>query len=110
MSFGLTSRSFGSTMEELKNIEEMQLMSKTDWIDELNQIIEKIIDRRKTGFEAREANLMAYNRMLLAIYCEDAIREKTDEIYDALLKSLKGGKTEREQLLAVKGKKMDWGF
>lgn len=76
------------------------------WEEVLADRIEEICDRKRSSVEGRELAYSAYIRFLLANYARDEIGGRTTELVDAFLKSIKGGRSERESALAVRGK---WG-
>lgn len=74
------------------------------WRAELADRIEEIIDRKRSSIQGRETTFAAYIRILTAQYAEEDIRGKEAEIVPGLLKSVKIEASERETVLALKGK------
>ena len=73
------------------------------WEEVLADRIEEICDRKRSSVEGRENAYSAYIRFLLANYAREEIYERTEELVDAFLKSIKGGRSEKEAALAVRG-------
>lgn len=92
--------SFGS-VPELTSFDEL-LEPGHDWQDELAATIERLCDRRKTGYQAREDALSSYVNTLSARFAKEEIAFRRDEIVSSCLRSVKAGRTERESLLAAK--------
>ncbi|KAF8433631.1 interferon-related developmental regulator-domain-containing protein [Terfezia claveryi] len=72
------------------------------WEEVLADRIEEICDRKRSSVEGRENAYSAYIRLLLANYAREEIYERTEELADAFLKSIKGGRSEKEAALAVR--------
>lgn len=75
---------------------------KRGWEEELADVIERICERKKTGYQEREQALTAYIAILLRKYAKEQIFFKKPEIISSCLRSVKNGRTERESLLAAK--------
>jgi len=75
---------------------------KRNWEEELADVIETIVERKKTGYQDREQALTAYIAILLRKYAKEQIFFKKSEIISSCLRSVKSGRTERESLLAAK--------
>lgn len=73
------------------------------WEEVLGDRIEEICDRKRSSVESRENAYSAYIRFLLANYARDEIDGRTTELAEAFLKSIKGGRSEKEAALAVRG-------
>ncbi|KAK3071508.1 hypothetical protein LTR53_008481 [Teratosphaeriaceae sp. CCFEE 6253] len=72
------------------------------WKAGLESRIEEICDRKRSSAEGREQALLVFNTVLVRHYAADEVRSKRGELVAALLKSVKGGQTERETVLALK--------
>lgn len=53
--------------------------------------------------QGREESLNAFAHLLMAHYAAREVRPKMSELVPAILKSIKGGQTEKETILALKG-------
>lgn len=73
------------------------------WIQELNDRIGQITDRKRSSTHGREDSLNAFSHILMAHYSKHEIRGSVGELVPAILKSVKGGQTEKEIILALKG-------
>lgn len=75
------------------------------WQDDLAERISRITDkdRKKLAVYGLEEALMQYNRILSSTYVAEEIEGKTAAIIEALLKSIKVGKTDKETILAAQG-------
>ncbi|RPA85110.1 hypothetical protein BJ508DRAFT_13258 [Ascobolus immersus RN42] len=71
--------------------------------DILQERIEKMLDNKKKGVEDREKDILRFNQTLLAMDAKDDISYQQDEIVEHFLKTIKGARTEKETLLALKG-------
>ncbi len=80
----------------------MELQSDS-WRVDLADVIEQILDRKRSSGAGREETLTAFNRLATAKYIHDEIQGKTEEILVALLKSVKSRSSEKEASLALKG-------
>ena len=74
------------------------------WISELADRIEEIINRKRSSVQGRETCLATYVRILTAHYAEEEIRGKEAELVTACLKSIKTESSEKEAVLAMKGR------
>lgn len=71
--------------------------------DVLQERIEKMLDTKKKGVEAKEEDMHKYNQTLLAMDAREDIADQQGEIIEHLLKAIKGARTEKETLYALKG-------
>ncbi|KAK6507248.1 hypothetical protein TWF481_005697 [Arthrobotrys musiformis] len=93
--------SFGSLGDELRNLEDVPQTS--SWQEELRDRIVRITDkdmRKKLAVGGLEEALLAYNRLLQSKFTGSELEGKTASIIDALSKSIKNGKTDKETTLA----------
>ncbi|KAF3248425.1 hypothetical protein TWF128_008408 [Orbilia oligospora] len=93
--------SFGSLGDELRNLEDVPQTS--SWQEELGDRIVRITDkdmRKKLATGGLEEALLAYNRLLQSKFTSSELQGKTNNIIDALSKSIKAGKTDKESTLA----------
>lgn len=72
------------------------------WIADIRERMEQIIDRKRSSAEGRELTLNAFTIDLMRNFAQKEIRPKMGELLPAVLKSVKGGQTERETVLALK--------
>ncbi|ESZ92686.1 hypothetical protein SBOR_6947 [Sclerotinia borealis F-4128] len=73
-----------------------------NWILELRDRIEEIIDQKKSSDVGRERALKAYNNYLMVKYCYDEIENSTADLYPAFCKSLRAPRGEKEACLALR--------
>ncbi len=74
------------------------------WRADLGDVIEQILDRKRSSGTGREETLATFNRMAMAKYINEEIGDKIEELYGALLKSVKAKSSEKEASLALKGR------
>ncbi|KAL1310730.1 hypothetical protein AAFC00_000984 [Neodothiora populina] len=72
------------------------------WINELNERIGQITDRKRSSVQGREESLNAFSHILMAHYAAQHIRTRVSDLVTAILKSVKAGQTEGETVLALK--------
>jgi hypothetical protein len=65
-------------------------------------VIERIIERKKSSYQAREEALDRYVGLLSTKYARQEIVSQKSEIIDSCLRSIRSGRTEKESLLAAK--------
>ncbi|KAF3932230.1 hypothetical protein ABW20_dc0110532 [Dactylellina cionopaga] len=93
--------SFGSLGDELQNLEDVPHMN--SWQEELADRIVRITDkdmRKKLATGGLEEALLAYNRLLQSKFTGGELEGKTTSIVDALSRSIRTGKTDKETTLA----------
>ncbi|KAK6513380.1 hypothetical protein TWF281_005007 [Arthrobotrys megalospora] len=93
--------SFGSLGDELRNLEDVPQTS--SWQEELADRIVRITDkdmRKKLATGGLEEALLAYNRLLQSKFASSELEGKTTSVIDALSKSIRAGKTDKETTLA----------
>ncbi|KAK6332536.1 hypothetical protein TWF730_004198 [Orbilia blumenaviensis] len=93
--------SFGSLGDELRNLEDVPQTS--SWQEELADRIVRITDkdmRKKLATGGLEEALLAYNRLLQSKFASGELQGKTTSVIDALSKSIRAGKTDKETTLA----------
>lgn len=74
-----------------------------EWNRFLGDRIEEIINRKGSTVHGREQALATYVDLLMTRYSYDEIEHKTGELFPALLKSVKGGGSEKETILGLSG-------
>ncbi len=74
------------------------------WKQELGDRVEEIIDRKRSSVQGRETTLAQYVHILMSHYAYEEIKNKTSELFPALLKSIKAESSEKETSLALRGK------
>lgn len=62
------------------------------------------MDRKRSSIIGREKCLATYIRIVTSQYAEEEIRGKEAELVVALLKSIKTESSEKETILAIKGR------
>lgn len=72
------------------------------WAGVLENRIEELCDRKRSSAQGREEALLAFGSLLTRHFCREQVRGRREELVVALLKSVKGGQTERETVLALK--------
>lgn len=72
------------------------------WINELNDRIAHLTDRKRSSAQGREESLNAFAHILMAHYAAQQVRGRMGDLVPALLKSVKAGQTEKETVLALK--------
>lgn len=74
------------------------------WRAELADRIEELVDRKRSSVQGREKCLTTFIRILTSQYAEEEIRGREAELVAALLKSIKAESSEKETVLAIKGR------
>lgn len=72
------------------------------WINQLNDQMTLIIDRKRSSAQGREDTLNTFAHILMSHYAADEVRSNMPQLVPAILKSVKGGQTEKEIILALK--------
>ncbi|TGZ82844.1 hypothetical protein EX30DRAFT_339118 [Ascodesmis nigricans] len=94
-------RSLGEELDPiLAQLEEQQ--SHTKLAVDIRPIIDSIVDRKGSSAEGREQRFIQYSRFLSGCFAQSHIERQRDQIIDACLRSLKGGRTEKESLEALR--------
>ncbi|KXL43828.1 hypothetical protein M433DRAFT_131078 [Acidomyces richmondensis BFW] len=97
-----------TTQWSVASIDEMIMPADADeelpefWIGQLEDRINEICDRKRTSVQGREDSLSGFNTVITKHYAQKEIKGKLSELLPALLKSVRGGQTERETVLALK--------
>jgi hypothetical protein len=73
------------------------------WKQRLADLIEEIIDRKRSSVQGREASLAEYVHNLMCHYAFEEISHKTAELFPAFLKSVKAESSDKETSLALRG-------
>ncbi|KAL4805283.1 IFRD domain protein [Aspergillus unguis] len=73
-----------------------------DWASELPQIIEDILERKRTSGPGREEKYTAFNRILKAHYVEETLRRQVSDLTAAFARSIKNETTVHETTLALR--------
>lgn len=69
---------------------------------DLHLRIEQILDRKRSSVDGRELTLNAFTSDLIRHYAKPEIQSRMSDLLPAVLKSLKGGQSEREIALSLK--------
>ncbi|KAI9784264.1 MAG: hypothetical protein M1839_002324 [Geoglossum umbratile] len=92
-----------NSVDEVLALEDADLPSAAvDWLEELNDRIAQIVDRKRSSTAGREESLSAYVRILTAKYVAEELHGKAEELVGAFLKSIKAESSEKETVLALK--------
>lgn len=73
------------------------------WKADLGDVIEQILDRKRSSAAGREEALASFNRLVMTKYLYEETHSRTEEILSAVLKSVKANSGEKEAVLALKG-------
>ena len=92
-----------NSMEEMLTVEDTDQPSE-EWRTELADKMEETIDRKRSSVQGREITLATYVRILTSHYAEEEIRGKKNDLVASFLKSIKAEASEKETVLALKGK------
>lgn len=92
----------------VNSIDDMMSVDTTEetteaWQQELGDRVEEIINRKRSSVQGRELALAKYAHILMGHYAYDEIQSKTNELFPALLKSVKS-ESEKEASLALRGR------
>lgn len=89
--------------DDLGNLNDVT--STASWQDDLADRIVRITDkdRKKMATGGLEEALLAYNRLLQSKYAKAELEMKTQGVVDALGRSIRNGKTDKEKMLACQG-------
>ncbi|KAI9788401.1 MAG: hypothetical protein M1816_006926 [Peltula sp. TS41687] len=90
-----------NSIDEVVSGEDAELQAPT-WKADLGDVIEQILDRKRSSAAGREESLASFNRLTMGKYVYDEIHSKTEEILSAVLKSIKANSGEKEAVLALK--------
>ncbi|KAK6329739.1 hypothetical protein TWF696_003604 [Orbilia brochopaga] len=93
--------SFGSLNDELRGLEDSAHIG--SWQEDLADRIVRITDkdmRKKLATGGLEEALTAYNRLLQSKFASSELEGKSNSIVDALSRSIRAGKTDKETTLA----------
>ena len=74
------------------------------WRAELTDRIDELVDRKRSSVQGREKCLTTFIRILTSQYVEEEIRGREAELVAAFLKSIKAESSEKETVLAIKGR------
>lgn len=72
------------------------------WHSDLDTRITNLVDRKRSNDESRQANLARIVYLLTVHYAQQQIQPRLGDLLPSLLKSVKGGTTEHEIILALK--------
>jgi len=72
------------------------------WMENLNNRIEQITDRKRSSVQGREESLAAFSHILMAHYTREEIEKRDSELIPAILRSIKAGDSEAETVWALK--------
>jgi len=72
------------------------------WVAALDERIDALVDRKKSSTEGREDMMRGLNILLTKHFAQSELKHKVGGLLPALLKSVKGGQSEREIILAIK--------
>lgn len=92
-----------NSIDEVLSGEDAELQAPI-WKADLGDVIEQILDRKRSSAASREESLTSFNRLAMGKFVKDEIHSKMEEILSAILKSVKANSGEKEAVLALKGK------
>ena len=72
---------------------------------DLSDVLDRILDRKRSSVAGREGTLATFNRLATANYVGEGVREKHEELVGALLRSITSRASEREAMLALRGRR-----
>ncbi|KAG9230873.1 interferon-related developmental regulator-domain-containing protein [Amylocarpus encephaloides] len=72
------------------------------WKESVGNLIEKIVDRKRSSVQEREENLEAYDHYFMGRYSIEALEGRTTELFPAFLKSVKTESSEKETCFALR--------
>lgn len=73
------------------------------WVADLTERINQITDRKRSSAQGREESLHEFTRLLIIHFAQREIQNRVGELVPAILKSVKGGQSEKETIVALKG-------
>lgn len=73
-----------------------------DWVQHLHDLIEDILERKRSSVQGREEALATFCRIAKFHYVEEEIRTRVKDLLGAFLKSIKLQTSERETTLALR--------
>lgn len=76
-------------------------LGNVDWTQQLHDVIEDLLERKRSSVQGREAALAAFCRISKFHYVEEEIRTRIKDLLGAFLKSIKTQPSERETTLAL---------
>lgn len=76
-----------------------------EWREDLGDRIDAILERKRSSIASREEALSAYVRILTAKYAREEIHHKISELVTAFMRSIKAESSEKETVLALKGRR-----
>lgn len=79
-------------------------LSTDAWRAVLSDRVAEILDRKRSSVQGRERCLAIYTRILTTQFAQGEIRGKEAELVSAFLKSIKSESSEKETVLAIKGR------
>lgn len=91
-----------NSIEDMLSGEDVDLQVPV-WKADLGDLIEQILDRKRSSSAGREESLASFVRLAMGKYVYDEIHDRAEEIVNALLKSIKANSSEKEAVLALRG-------
>ncbi|KAI5306518.1 hypothetical protein KEM56_000479 [Ascosphaera pollenicola] len=68
---------------------------------EIDNVIENLIDRKRSSVQGREQALTAFNRIIRNNFMSEALEDRVDELLGTLIKSIKSEASDKEVVLAL---------
>lgn len=91
------------SLGSLDDLENAELENNNDnWTQELHEVIEDILDRKRSSAFGREENYSAFCRLSKFHFVEEPIRRRVPDLLSAFIRSIKSGASERESILALR--------
>ncbi|GAB7356687.1 hypothetical protein MBLNU459_g7398t1 [Dothideomycetes sp. NU459] len=89
-----------NSLDELRP-EDVDVPTET-WVADLTERINQITDRKRSSVQGREESLHEFTRLLIIHFAQREIQSRVEELVPAILKSVKGGQSEKETTVALK--------
>ena len=90
------------TVDDMLRFDDVDCKSES-WRTDLEDIIDQLLDSRKSSTTSRERMLSAYNYSLMTHYAHDVILNKWEDIITFLLKIIKIETSVKQTILALRG-------
>ncbi|BCS23236.1 IFRD domain-containing protein [Aspergillus puulaauensis] len=73
-----------------------------NWTQELDEVIDDILDRKRSSTFGREETYATFCRLSKFHFVEESIRRRVPDLLAAFIRSIKSGASERESVLALR--------
>ncbi|KAI9376482.1 IFRD domain protein [Aspergillus egyptiacus] len=92
----------GSDDEDTGYLSDDTAISNSNWTQELHDVVEDILDRKRSSVLSREEAYAAYCRLSKFHYVEEKIRNRVSDLFDAFKRSIRNETSVRESTLALR--------